>query len=177
MSRFAQIPKTWSELLNLILESKTGRKTIEEFSHVFQRNQIEIKAYPEEIKLKLQASSPTNGFLGAVFLIEENKGTIYFDPQSEIGILAPFLIHEMTHCSDENLWIAARQKLTPFKKQELLFSSECRAFHTQHHFQEELKTIYPELRIFHLENYSHIPFLNRALLPDEIASMYKNIEK
>jgi hypothetical protein len=172
MVRFTKPPQDWMELLGLILQSPLGRKTLEEFYRCCGQRDIEVKAYPSDVRAKLVEASPTKEVLGAVFVIEGSVGTIYVDPKSEIGIVAPFFFHEMIHCLDDTLWVAAKQKLSPLQKQNVIFNSACRAFHFQHLFQEELKKVFPDLRDFHQTRYPHISFLNRALLPDEIAKLY-----
>lgn len=172
MNCFAQPFQSWDEVFRLIQSSALGRQTLNRF--FLRRNPVRIEFYPEEVRPRLVAALTPKSPLGAVFVTDGEQGTIYVDDQSQLGILVPFLFHEMIHSLDGTLWKAARQTLSPSQRNTVIYEAECRAFRAQHLFQEELKELHPELRSFHETQYSHLSFLNRALLPHEIASLYCN---
>lgn len=176
MNPFAAIPKSWSEIVEFISHSSTGRKILREIQPHFQSEKIQVQAYPESIRSRLLAVAAQGEPLGALFVTDGETGTIYVDMKSELGVVVPFAFHEMIHSLDENLWNAAKRPIQATQKKELVFQSECKAFREQHIFLEEMKALYPQLREFLRLHYPSVPFLNREFLPHEIAGLYVNIE-
>lgn len=163
---FDRPAKSLAELFELICTSGYGRTIVGDFQASQQR--IEIKSFPQELKFKLRESQDRTAPLGAAFITDGTTGTILLDLESPMGIAAPFLFHEMIHSLDRRLWSAAQQTLSRSTRREIIFQSECRAFRAQHVLQEQLKAKFSNLRDYHLEQFPHIPFLNRALEPHEI---------
>ena len=172
MIQFASQPKDLSAILQLVGQSLLGRRTLREFEVFRKSRQVRIDTYPPEILSQLSEVADPGHLVGASFTTDGEVGAIHYDPESPIGIVAPFLFHEIIHSLDLTLWEAASMSVSRSRIREVVFLAECRAFHAQHLFQEELKKIYPSLRAFHLFNYPHIPFLNRALEAREIERLY-----
>ncbi len=176
MIPFSTPPKSWDALFRFIRESRSGREILRQFEIQVSRGLVDIQPYPETLKSQLQhLNQPSNPTLplGAAFTTDGVQGTLLLDPQGPAGILAPFLVHEMTHSLDETLWSAARHSQTPFQIKAIIFDSECRAYRAQHQFLAEMKAIFPEYQAFCQSWETQLPFLNRQLLPDEIARLYR----
>jgi hypothetical protein len=173
MSFFLRSPKSTQELLDLIQQTSLGQETLCRFLPFYKQERILIESYPERIRSKLVSVRSADHPIGAVFVTDGTHGTIYIDLKSESGVLLPFLFHEIVHSLDESLWKAARQSLSQKQRQEVIYKAECRAFHAQYLFQEELKTQYPELNNYYKRNFSSVPFLNRELSSAEISEMVK----
>lgn len=176
MNRFAAPPQSWNEVVEFVSYSAQGKKVLKQLFPHFKSERIKVETYPETIRAQLQAAATNGDPIGALFVTDGTNGTIYIDMKSELGVLVPFAFHEMIHSLDETLWSAAKRRLAPSQKRELVFQSECKAFREQHVFLEELKSLYPDLRDFHRLHYPRVPFLNRELLPHEIAQLYVGIE-
>lgn len=171
MNLFAQPLASWNQVFALFQKTSEGREVLKRF---FRRiYSVRIESYPLDLRHRLLAVLSSGCPLGAAFVTDGNQGTIYVDDQAPLGILVPFLFHEMIHSQDETLWKAAQQSQSFPRRNSIIFEAECRAFRAQHLFQEELKGYYPDLRVFHESQYSHLPFLNRALTPEEIAALYR----
>lgn len=177
MNPFARAPKNWKEVTDYIAKTALGRATLGRIRPSFDSKKITLEVYPYEIRSQLAAVARNGEPLGALFVTDGQKGTIYVDMQSELGVVLPFVFHEMIHSLDESLWSAAQKKLSSNQKKDLIFKSECLAFKTQHRFLEQLKEEFPELRRFLLHHYPKVPFLNREFQPHEIAHLYLGIEE
>ena len=176
MDRFLRPPTNLDEIRSLIVKTTIGSTTWKEFGSASQGDRIKIEPYPADIRSRLAASADQGHPIGALFVTDGKQGVIYLDLLGELGVLLPYLFHEMIHSLDESLWNAASTSLSKGQKKEIIFKSECKAFYAQNLFMEELKTVFPELRKFYSQRYPQIPFLNRPFLPHEIAELYAGIE-
>ncbi len=126
------------EILKLIARTPLGRKLLERFVPLYSRKEVILKTYPNEILNQLRPLLPDGQTVGATWV--ENERVIYLDTQGPIGMLAPFLVHEIVH-------VLSNQKGT---------ERELDAFETQTLFTQELKDRDPEYQNFLLANYSRI---------------------
>ncbi len=179
MKSFSNPAQSWEQILAWIVKTQIGREVLNQFRQQIAANQVRIEPYPRSIHLKLQALSEEKSQpapLGAAFITDGKNGTVYLDTSGPLGVLVPFLFHEMIHSLDDSLWKAARNYLRPSLQREVLFAAECRAFHAQHHFLEQLKLLHPEYRAYCKTWEVQFPFLNREFLPHEIAHLYRSID-
>ena len=172
MNRFAQPPQSWQEITGFIQETALGREILKRFLSLCQSGKLRVQAYPQDLRVELLAVQAPGCPLGAAFITDGWEGRILYDGQGELGIVVPFVFHEMVHSLDERLWAAAQQNLGARDRNELIYSSECLAFSAQHELQVGLKKIYPELNSFHKDRYPHLGFLNREFSPQDIALLY-----
>ncbi len=195
MRTFSTPPKSWDDIFRLIQEVPRGRETLILFRNQVASGLVQVQSYPDSVKNQLRAlNSPTQGPLqtsetltfdpqksssdptltplGAAFVTDGFEGKLVLDPTGPLGIVVPFLFHEMIHSLDETLWRAAQRGGSPTERRAIIFESECRAFRAQHKFQEELRSKYPEYRSFCETWGEQFPFIQREFLPDEIAKLY-----
>ncbi|MEO7163912.1 MAG: hypothetical protein ABI041_13415 [Bdellovibrionia bacterium] len=177
MNQFAQSGPSLQEIFDLIQETPFGQVVYGQFYALYKAGKLKIQSYPLALRSKLLAVQTPGCPLGAVFITDGEEGQILYEAEGKLGILVPFIFHEIIHSLDERIWKAAGKDLKPSEKEELIYSSECLAFSAQHEFQEGLKAIYPELRIFHRNQYPRLDFLNRAISPKEISKLYHLSEK
>lgn len=135
---------------------------------------LTIEPFPEAITQKLHSIREKTEPLGALFVTDGETGTIYFHPQSELGVLAPLLFHEMIHCLDETLWVAARTLLHIAERNKILLASELRAYSAHYEFLQALMQIYPALSEFLNHAYPHSTLLHHRFARHEIARLYKD---
>ena len=124
------------EILKLVARTPSGRNLLEKFLPLYSRKQVTLQTYPEAIIQELRPLLPDGQTVGATWT--EKDRVIYLDTQGPIGILAPFLVHEMVH-------VISTKKGT---------ERELDAFETQTRFTQELKERDPEYQNFLLANYS-----------------------
>ncbi len=166
MKDFSQNFSNLTEILCFIHETSLGQSVLEQLKLFHQKHPVQIKPYPPSL------TRETEPVLGALFVTDGQVGTIYIQPSQPLGLIIPFLFHEIIHCLDETLWRAARMKLPPTQKRNVLFNAECKAYHAQNLFLCELKVLYPELPDFYQNHYPHLSCLHRALAPYEVADLY-----
>jgi hypothetical protein len=177
MNRFARSARSWQEILEFIQQSPLGEQLVPPFVSLCKAGKIAVRAYPSDLRAELLSVQESGCPVGAVFVTDGVHGQILYDGQGELGILIPFVFHEIVHSLDERLWLAAGKRLSAEARNQLVYSSESLAFNAQHELQEGLKKIYPELRVFHQDRYPHISFLNRAISSQEICSLYRLVLK
>src|SRR5690606_36082626 len=109
------------------------------------RGKVRIQAYPAEIVAKLREVLPPEQPIGACFAVdpETGLGCIYLDFASPIGVLAPFLVHEIIHALDTRVWAGKARR----SRRTMLMTEE-NAFQTQFAFTLELRERDPEFDQF-----------------------------
>jgi len=103
--------------------------------------------------------------VGAAFINDGEQGVIYFDPTSPVGVLAPFLLHELVHACDERLW-----KKKP--SQKVLIEAETDAFSTQRRYVEELTEADPEFGKFLKSRFPKARILHERLTRGDVVELY-----
>ena len=124
------------EILKLIARVPTGRNLLERFVPLYSKKVVSLHTYPEELTRQLRALLPDGQTIGASWM--ENERVIYLDTEGPLGMLAPFLVHEMVH-------VLSNKKGTEV---------ELDAFEIQTRFTQELKDRDPKYQEFLLANYS-----------------------
>ncbi len=177
MYQFAEPARSWQEVMDLIQQTPLGRSVLGRALSLCRTGKLAFRPYPRDLRSELLGALSPGCPLGAVFVTDGGQGQIFYDAQGQLGILAPFVFHELIHSLDKRLWLAAGKTLSIQERAALLYSSEQLAFSAQHEFQEGLKKLYPELRAFHRDCYPHLSFLNRAISFEEIRQLYHSIDK
>ena len=170
--RIAESPREVEEILNLISHAPAGQDILSEFLPHYRLGKITIKVYPEDVAVKLRASHSAEQPSGASFVTDGRSGVIYVDLKSELGILAPFLFHEIVHSLDERLWMSARRNLNESERAQVVFAAEQHAFECQYRFVQELLNLVPELDAFFARKYPKARILREKLSPVEIKKLY-----
>ncbi|MFZ9596589.1 MAG: hypothetical protein ACO3A2_10990 [Bdellovibrionia bacterium] len=173
MVDFSKRASSLDDVFTLIQESVLGKEVIKRFSALRQQKSIQFQSLPVELKQKLRWIAPAGTPFGAAFVTDGREAQIFYDPEAELGVLVPFLFHEMVHALDQTLWVAAQGTLSAEERSRTICFSEVRAFAAQHQLQDRLKKIYPELREFYKRHYPHVSFLNRELNREEIFDLYR----
>ena len=166
-SKFNESPSDSDEILRFISKTTTGRALVEKIKPHLKSRRIQIKAYPKEITQKLAATRSAHEPAGASFIHDGTIGTIYFDPTSDLAVLSVFLVHEIAHALDENLWKAKRENLA-----HVQFESECLAFQAQHEYLAELTRTNPEIITYLQGKYPGATVLHELIDREQIAELY-----
>ena len=169
---FAKKPESAQSILRLISRTASGRDLLERFLPQLNRGRIVIQAYPPELVSRLRAVLGEGQPIGAAFVIDGGQGTIYLDLESPLGVLAPFLVHEIIHSLNEGLWKAEKDGIRKADRTELYLRSEEDAFEGQHRFVAELGERYPEFRAFLKAYYPKAKILHEKLTGLDISDLY-----
>ena len=110
--------------------------------------------------------------MGACFINDGEIGTIYTDLTSPLGVVAPFLFHELIHALDEGVWEAARRPLAREAKDQVMLMAETRAFEAQHQFVAELGDRFPDYRTFLAKHYPKAKILHERMTSVDVADLY-----
>lgn len=163
-------------VMKLIARSATGRALLERFLPMLKRGQVKIAPYPAEIVAKLRAVIPEGQPIGACLVTEapggKPSGTIFLDYTSPIGVLAPFLVHEISHALEPNVW---NGKTT--RSQSVLLEAESNAFQTQFKFTQELRERDAAYEAFLRDRYPKAKMLHTLLEFEEIEELYSPSRK
>ena len=168
--RYDLKPNSVEDILKLISRSHTGRKVLENFLPLYHKNKVAIDTYPADIVSQLRQVLPEGQPIGACFTPNggpNNGAVIYLDFTSPIGILAPFLVHEMVHALDKRVWSGKTQNAG-----DVLFAVESLAFETQFRFTQELKERDAEYETFLASHYPKAKILHTMLTLEDIEQMY-----
>ena len=169
---FNRTPEAITEVLKLIARTNTGREILEKFLPLYNQRKIAIKPYPDEIVNKLKAVIGPDQPVGACFVTDGVAGTIHYDARSPLGVLAPFIFHEMVHSLDACLWDNAQIPMTQTSRDQLHLRAETKAFEYQHRFVDELGQRYPEYKKFLAEYYPKAKILVDRLTSTDIEDLY-----
>lgn len=166
---YEKAPGKIDEVLKLIAKVAAGRKLLESFLPMLAKGTVRIEAYPDEIVAKLREILPSDQPIGACFTVdpETRVGCIYLDYGSPLGVLAPFLVHEIVHSLDPKVWKGDAQK-----SRERMLETEEHAFHSQFLFTEELRDRDPDYDRFLRTVFPKAKILHELLEPSEIEALY-----
>lgn len=155
-------------VLKLVARSETGRGLLERFIPMMKRGKVKIAPYPAGIVAKLRAVIPAGQPIGACLVTEGDSGTIFLDYESPIGVLAPFLVHEIVHALEPKVWAGKTAK-----SQAALLDAESSAFQTQFKFTQELRERDPEYDAFLKTNYPKAKMLHTLLEFEDLETLYR----
>jgi len=154
-------------VLKLVARTASGRALLERFLPMLKRGQVKIAPYPAAIVEKLRAVIPEGQPIGACLVTEGKSGTIFLDYGSPVGVLAPFLVHEIVHALEPKIWSGETTR-----SQATLLDTEAHAFQTQFKFTQELRERDPAYDAFLKANYPKAKMLNTLLEFDDVEELY-----
>jgi hypothetical protein len=154
-------------VMKLIARTVSGRALLERFLPLLKRGKIKIAPYPLAIVEKLRAVIPEGQPIGACLVTENGTGTIFLDYTSPIGVLAPFLVHEIAHALEPKVW---RGETT--KSQTALLETETSAFQIQFRFTQELRERDPAYDTFLKTHYPKAKLLHTLLEFEALEELY-----
>ncbi len=164
-------PEDFWQILRLISRVRVGRELLEAFLPSFTAGRVRIEGYPADVLSKLREALGAGQPVGACFVTDGDRGTIYLDPHAPVGILAPFLVHEIVHALDPRVWSEAG---APRGGARALLSPrvEAVAFERQHAWTTQMRERDPAYDVFLRSRFAQARILNERLAGDEIASLY-----
>jgi hypothetical protein len=170
--KFSKAPAHPDEILQLITRVPAGRDVLGGFMELYRSGRVRLEPYPQALLAQLRAALGEGQPVGACFVNDGETGTIHYDPQAPIGVLGPFLVHEMVHAMDQSLWSAARIAQTRDSRDKLMLEAETRAFELQYRFVQELRAADPEYGFFLENEQERVRILNERLSREDIAELY-----
>ncbi|MBC7691961.1 MAG: hypothetical protein H7222_09335 [Methylotenera sp.] len=173
---YSKAPENTEAVLKLISRSLTGRTLLEKFLPLFTSKRVRIEGYPSHVVRQLREVLDEGQPIGACFVQDGSTGVIYLDFASPVGILAPFLVHEMVHCLDNKLWKVARKSVVSGQSvRRAQYNSELEAFEKQHNFLCEMKERFPDYRLFLEKHFPKAKMLHEKLSQMDISEMYGDL--
>jgi hypothetical protein len=169
---YSQAPSHPDEILKLIARTPTGRSLLEPFLALYRSGQVRLEPYPASLVERLRAVLGEGQPIGACFVADGTTGTIHFDLEAPLGILGPFILHEIAHSLDPSLWHTARTAQTRRTRDQTMLKAETRAFEAQHRFVQELQNADPEFKKFLKSQQARVRILTERMNEKEIASLY-----
>ncbi len=161
------------EVYTLISWTKIGRRALSIFRNFLDSGQVRVEPYPNELLERFYQELGPGQPVGACFVHDGETGVIHFDPNCPLGILAPFLLHEIAHVLDSDLWkIQEIPKGSPLRKEGLL-NAEIKAFEMQQAFIKELQEVVPSYTDFLKTDQARIRVLADHMNRKEIEDLYK----
>lgn len=169
-------PRQIDDVFELISQSPLGDRILRQFLPLFRSGRIRIKAYPNELLSKLKAVLGPGQPIGAAFVTDGDTGVIHYDRTSPLGVLGPFIFHEIVHSLDVRLWDSARNGGSTARmrneRKKLMLLTETTAFNRQHELVTELKERVPGFAAFLAEQYPRVRILHERMTESEIDEMY-----
>ncbi len=160
-------------------QTPTGKQIIANFQPFFRQGKIKIEAYPAEISKKLlEIRTPRakkQEPAGASFITDGDKGTIYYDAETPVGVLVVLLMHEMVHSLDLSLWNLARktEAVSVVEREKVILKSEIKAFEAQYAFLQEFKKRFPDAATVLMTRYPRSKILHERMDEKQISKMYQ----
>lgn len=169
---FNQAPSHPDEILRLIARTPSGREVLTAFLPLHRSGQVRFQPYAQALLTKLRAALGEGQPVGACFVNDGITGSIHFDPDAPIGVLAPFLVHEMVHALDTSLWLAAGKRQTKKARDQMMLNAETQAFAIQHRFVQELRAADSAFDVFLREQQARVRVLCEKLTQNDISELY-----
>ncbi len=169
---YSASPAHPDQILKLIARVPSGRGVLSEFLGLYRAGKVTIEPYEPALLARLRSVVGDEQPVGACFVNDGKSGTIHYDPAAPIGVLAPFLLHEMVHALDTRLWAASNSRHTRRARDRLMLAAESRAFGLQHSFVQELRTMDFEFNAFLLKQQARVRVLHEKLTDGDIAELY-----
>lgn len=169
---FSAPPKSVHDVLKIVSMTQTGRQLLERFLPLLHANRVRVESYPLNVVEKLRSILGEGQPVGASFIHDGRSGTIYIDPTSPIGVLAPFLVHEIVHsldtlCPSSNASDGSRRPRPTHP-----VDAESHAFRVQYQFTQELRQRFEDYERFLKTQFPRARILHELLSEDEIATLY-----
>jgi hypothetical protein len=169
---YKKAPAHPEQIFKLIARVFSGRKVLTEFLKLYRSGRIALVPYEGELLARLREALGEGQPVGACFVNDGKTGTIHYDSSAPLGVLAPFLVHEMVHALDISLWVASNSKQTRRSRDKLMLEAETRAFGLQHVFVQELRDADPLFNDFIVHEQSRVRVLHEKLTRQDISELY-----
>lgn len=167
---FQTRPAEIREVFQLLSHVPTGQRVLEAFMPLWQKGTVTFLPYPTEIRAQLTAALGPGQPIGAAFENDGVTGRIAYDPESPLGVLAPYLLHEMVHAIEPALWGDAVRN--PETRKSILLRAEIKAFETQFQLTLELRERFPAFEEFLKTHFPQAKTLHQKLEQELIAELY-----
>lgn len=161
------------EVLDLIASTNFGRSILGSFLPDYREKRVSFEAYPSDIVTKLAECRTPGTPAGAAFVTDGETGTIYYDANSELAVLAIFFVHEIAHSLDDSIWSAVGKQETQEERRRRVIRSEAIAFECQFRFLAELSRRFPTLISDLAKKYPQGGHLYRRLSIAQISALYE----
>jgi hypothetical protein len=169
---FSKAPVSSEAVLKLIARVPAGREILAEFMPMYRAGRVVFEPYADALLARLRAALGEGQPVGACFVCDGVSGQIHFDPTAPIGVLAPFLVHEMAHAVDTSLWVRTNARKSRVARDRIMLDAETRAFALQHRFVEELREADVAYAEFLLGEQARVRVLVERLSERDIAELY-----
>ena len=169
---YAKAPTHVDQTLRLIARVPAGRAVLSRFLALYRSGRVEFVPYDPALLTRLREVLGEGQPVGASFVTDGRSGKIHYDPSAPLGVLAPFLLHEMVHATDASLWVASNSKQTRRARDRLMLEAETQAFDQQHRFVQELRAADPRFDAFMLGEQARVRILHEKLTQKDIAELY-----
>lgn len=164
-NHYEKSPVELNTVLKTILKTEIGRRILEEFLPLYSRKKIIFEAYPKEMVETLLHSKNENAEnepIGACIVFHSSQyAKIHYDSNASLGVLIPFLFHEICHAVDSRMW-----------KNQYTIECELDAFEKQYRLIEELKRTDLQYEVYLKSYYSKSRLLGKRLTAEEIRALY-----
>lgn len=158
------------EVFELLSHVPTGQRILEAFLPLHQKGKVTFLPYPDSIRAQLAEISGPGQPLGACFENDGITGRIAYDPQAPLGILAPYLLHEMVHATEPSLWSDVARH--PEARKGVVLRAEIKAFETQFQLIVELRERFPTYELFLQRHFPQARLLHQKIEQELIAELY-----
>ena len=169
---YTKAPTHPDQILKLIARVPTGRKVLAEFLTLYRSGRVTLQPYESGLLARLREALGEGQPVGACFVNDGQAGKIHYDPSAPLGVLAPFLLHEMVHALDASLWEASKSRQTRRSRDRLMLEAETRAFGLQHCFVQEMREADPLFNDFIVHEQSRVRVLHEKLTRQDISNLY-----
>ena len=159
-------------ILGLIARTPIGQEWVASFLPFFQAGMIRIEPYPLDLLMRLQSVLEPGQPVGACFFPEGEKGRILIDFSSPIGVVAPFLLHEIVHALDPKIWEAAKTPMTDRERDQVMLEAETLAFEMQRLWVDQYSRQVPAYAEFLRLEYPRCRILHERLTKSSVADLY-----
>jgi hypothetical protein len=170
---FKSPPQKIDEIYNVLQQSRLAACHLKKFFEKLNLKQVQVQWYPPELSKRLREATPDSEPIGAVTISSSpDQHIIYLDSKSPLGVLSPFLFHEIVHCLDEDYLNGIWSKRTERQKQRLILLAECHAYRLQRKFIAELTKSTPAYEDFLKTKKAQSRLVRADFSQKELESLY-----
>lgn len=169
---YKKAPAHPDQIFKLIARVSSGRNILVPFLALYRSGRVTLVPYEAALLIRLREALGEGQPVGACFVNDGKTGKIHYDPAAPLGVLAPFLVHEMVHALDVSLWVASNSQQSRRSRDKLMLEAETRAFGLQHSFVQELRDADPLFNDFIVHEQSRVRVLHERLTRQDISELY-----
>ncbi len=133
---------------------------------------VSFEAFPSHILLALREAADEGQPVGACFVIDQGRGVIYYDAESPVEVLAPFILHELTHACTDSLWAMDGVAVSRASREQVIIEAELLAYEAQYRFLCEMEKLRPEMKRFLEERFPKVRMFHNKLSIQEVRALY-----